>query len=669
MSKTQKLIYEIEGKGAVKAQKELDKYAKSLGLSTAQLKRLAAQSGKTSVGVKTLGKNFRNAKSNALMFKSALATLGVYAAGKFAKDTLDAAGAMENWAISFEVMLDSAEDAKYMLEDLMTFAEKTPFEIKGIVPTSKQLMAMGVESEDMIKTLTYLGNAAAGVGVPVQRLALNLGQVKTLGRLTGREVRDFAMAGIPLIEELAKAMGKTKVEIQEMVSAGDISFKDVENAFVSMSSEGGRFNNMMQRQSETMKGMLSNLADSFFGFKISIGDAMLPLVKEYLPDAITLIEQFTALISGGDMGFIASLRSQLSEVSKTDLLTGKKAGEQILKNLQTQYMQVALRKEDLETQYEYLSNQLQNNKLTEYQLNQVEIEREKKWELLKISHEETKAAKTKVDEQVEVLAAYDSELKKRGEIVNKLKEQARLLQSLKVEIDIPEIVVDEYDDIITPDKIRNYEVWVNELKIANENLSEINQWKEKLKDLDPELFKKLFENGKDAAKEMSAATRAWGDYTSNILYEAFGGQFDSIEDMFKNTLKRMAADLVASGLLSLLTGGAAGVGLFGASGMFGSIFGAHNGGTFTNNGGNIVKAANGLSDFVVPAGFPNDSFPIMVESGEQVNVTPANQVGQDDTMKQILKAIKSQPRYIVKTIGRVELAEEVEQGQSEKRDF
>jgi len=171
---------------------------------------------------------------------------------------------MEQLAISFEVMLGSAEAGNKLIQEMFEFAAKTPFEIKNIGPVVKQLLAMGIESKKIIETLGFLGNVAAGLDVPIQRLALNLGQVKAQGRLTGRELRDFAIAGVPLLDELAKVTGKSKDELLKMVSAGEVKFPLVEQAFRNMSSEGGKFFNLMERQSKTLGGLFSNLMDNLY---------------------------------------------------------------------------------------------------------------------------------------------------------------------------------------------------------------------------------------------------------------------------------------------------------------------------------------------------------------------------------------------------------------------
>lgn len=91
-----------------------------------------------------------------------------------------------------------------MLAQLSDFAQKTPFELQGVRTNAQQLLGMGVSLENIIPTLKMLGDVSAGLNVPLERLALNYGQVITQGKLTGRELRDFAVAGVPLLEELAK---------------------------------------------------------------------------------------------------------------------------------------------------------------------------------------------------------------------------------------------------------------------------------------------------------------------------------------------------------------------------------------------------------------------------------------------------------------------------------
>ena len=157
--------------------------------------------------------------------------IGLMATAFASVKVLKIAGEFEQAQIAFETMLGSAEKGQKVLKDITDFAAKTPFSIKGVQTNAKLLLAVGIEAENLLPTMKALGDVSAGLNVPLERLALNFGQIKSLGRLTGRELRDFTTAGVPIIAELTKNLGKSEQQIFEMVSAGKIGFKDVEKAF------------------------------------------------------------------------------------------------------------------------------------------------------------------------------------------------------------------------------------------------------------------------------------------------------------------------------------------------------------------------------------------------------------------------------------------------------
>lgn len=210
---------------------------------------------------------------------TAFVTLPIVGIGVAALKT---ASDFEQLDIAFTTMLGSAERAKELREDLLQLAKTTPFEVKNIAQSAKQLLAVGFAQEQVIDTLTDLGNVSAGLSVPLERLILNFGQVKTQGKLTGRELRDFAVAGVPVLEELAKSLGKSKSEVQDLVSAGGVSFDMVAQAFRNMAREGGRFENLMEKQSKTLGGAWSNLIDTVTLFAAEIGNLYSEDIKKLI---------------------------------------------------------------------------------------------------------------------------------------------------------------------------------------------------------------------------------------------------------------------------------------------------------------------------------------------------------------------------------------------------
>lgn len=227
-------------------------------------------------------------------------TAGLVALGS---TTLKAAGDFEQTTIAFTTMLGSGEAATKMLKDLADFAKKTPFTIQGVETAAKKLMAVGFEAEEIIPTLKSVGDVASGLGLGqegLDRLILNLGQVQSQGKLTGRELRDFAIAGVPLLAELAKNLGTTEAAVTEMVSKGEISTADVTKAFETMSSEGGRFANLMSKQMDTVQGKFSNIKDALQITAREMGAAFLPaissIVDVLLTDLLPAIQPLIPLV-------------------------------------------------------------------------------------------------------------------------------------------------------------------------------------------------------------------------------------------------------------------------------------------------------------------------------------------------------------------------------------
>ena len=204
------------------------------------------------------------------------------AIGYGAIKAINIAGEFEQTGIAFETMLGSVEKGQALLKDLDQFAKKTPFSIKGVQENSKLLLAVGINAENLIPTMKALGDVSAGLSVPLERLALNYGQVKSQGKLTGRELRDFAIAGVPLTAQLAKQLNVAESAIADMVSKGQIGFPMVEKAFKDMSGEGGRFANLMDKQNKTFLGQWNELTESVQILARTIGQTLIPIITPFV---------------------------------------------------------------------------------------------------------------------------------------------------------------------------------------------------------------------------------------------------------------------------------------------------------------------------------------------------------------------------------------------------
>lgn len=164
---------------------------------------------------------------------------------------------------SFSTMYKSAEKGNKIMKELNKFSLESFTDVETNRENAKQLTAMGVSYEKLIPTMRALWNVSAALNVPLERLALNYGQVRTQGKLTGVDLRDFLRAGVPLIQELAKNLNVSEMEIKKMVSQGKIWFADVEKAFETMTSAGGVFANQMALKGQTVAGQIQKMKTEF----------------------------------------------------------------------------------------------------------------------------------------------------------------------------------------------------------------------------------------------------------------------------------------------------------------------------------------------------------------------------------------------------------------------
>lgn len=206
-------------------------------------------------GVENVSRRVRNIGAGLTAFVSLpIAAIGL--------KSVQTASQLEQMDIAFTTILRDGGKAQVLMKEIFDFVKETPFQIKDVQKNAQLLLGMGIEAKKLIPTLNAMGNVSAGLSVPLERIALNFGQVRAQGKLTGPELRDFARAGVPIIRKLAEGLGVAESQVRDLVSKGVVSFKDVEKAFFDMSKEGGIFFNLMKKQSKTTAGLWSNLMDA-----------------------------------------------------------------------------------------------------------------------------------------------------------------------------------------------------------------------------------------------------------------------------------------------------------------------------------------------------------------------------------------------------------------------
>ena len=208
------------------------------------------------------------------MAKAAQTAAGLFAADKlkdFASAIATVRGEYQQLEIAFETMLGSKSQADALMGQLIDTAATTPFEMSEVAEASKMLLAYGMEGDKVNETLIRLGDIAAGLSMPLKDLAFLYGTTMVQGRLYTQDLNQFLGRGIPLADELAKQFGKNKSEVKKLVEEGKIGFPEVQKAIEALTGEGSKFGGLMDKQSKTIKGQLSNIEDAWEQMMNEIG--------------------------------------------------------------------------------------------------------------------------------------------------------------------------------------------------------------------------------------------------------------------------------------------------------------------------------------------------------------------------------------------------------------
>lgn len=205
-------------------------------------------------------------------------------------------GQFQQLELAFNTMLRSTEKSQVLMSQLVDTAARTPFDLTSIAQGAKQMLAFGSNVESVVDEIVMLGNVASGVSAPLGDLIYLYGTLRSQGRAYTVDIRQFAGRGIPIYEELGKVLNADRQELNKLVTEGKVGFPEVEKAFKNMTSEGGIYFNLMQEQSKSLTGMLSNLGDAWDSALNKIGQDNQDLFTGAIQGAIDLVENMDQII-------------------------------------------------------------------------------------------------------------------------------------------------------------------------------------------------------------------------------------------------------------------------------------------------------------------------------------------------------------------------------------
>ena len=258
-------------------------------------KKLAGQADKSGKKVgKEFGDGFSKSTSRALAgVKSKLLALGAVAGGIFAtRAAVGAAAEFEQIQTRLETLTGSAKSASLVFRELKEFSAQTPFQLSDIANASSKLISFGFSAGTVRDKIAEIGEVASGSGADLGELALIYGQIGAAGKLTGERLLQLQERAIPIGSAIAKSMGVAESSVRDLVKAGKVTDAEFQKAFNSMTIEGGIFAGSLEKQSKTLSGVFSTLADNAKIFSAELGESFKPAI---LASANSLIKVFQEL--------------------------------------------------------------------------------------------------------------------------------------------------------------------------------------------------------------------------------------------------------------------------------------------------------------------------------------------------------------------------------------
>lgn len=201
-------------------------------------------------------------------------------------------GEFQQTEMAFDTMLGDTQKSQELVTQLINTAAKTPFDMQGITNGAKQLLAYGTSADEVNDTLVRLGDIAAGLSLPLGDLVYLYGTTMTQGRMYTQDLRQFMGRGIPLAAELAKQFGVAESQVGKLVTDGKVGADQVKKAIESMTSEGGRFGGLMEKQAATFVGRISNIEDAVSQMFNEMGKSQEGVINEGIDLVGNLVENW-----------------------------------------------------------------------------------------------------------------------------------------------------------------------------------------------------------------------------------------------------------------------------------------------------------------------------------------------------------------------------------------
>lgn len=261
---------------------ELDEFKKQMQEASNQFKKVGDQATK------------EGNKIDGALKKVGMAVGAYFATAQlqaFAQKVIQVRSEVEKLQVSFKT-LAGAEAGGKLFEEIRQFAAATPLLVKDLASAAQTMLGFGISAEKVMPNLRAIGDISMGDAQKLQSLSLAFSQMTATGKLMGQDLLQMINAGFNPLEEISRKTGQSIGVLKEKMSEGAISAEKVRDAFMSATSEGGKFNGMLEAQSKTIAGQMSNLEGAMDDAMNALGENFQPIIVEAIGGLTELVKNF-----------------------------------------------------------------------------------------------------------------------------------------------------------------------------------------------------------------------------------------------------------------------------------------------------------------------------------------------------------------------------------------
>ena len=381
---------------------DADKGFRNLQQSLAQLsQQVQSQSG-------MMTGTFDSLKSKGL---EALGALGIATGLKsFATQVATVRGEFQQLESAFTTLLGSETKASSLMEQLTHTAAITPFGLQDVASAAKQLLAYGTAADEVNDKIMQLGNIAAGLNLNMGYMSMLYGTTATKDFMDTMDLKQHKSQGIAIDEEIAKVMGVDKNEVANLVTNRQVTSAIYKQAIANLAGNGGKFDGMMENQSKTITGQISNIEDAVTMMFNEIGKSTEGVISSVLSGAQWVVENYEKVATA--IGTVVAAYGSYKAALVTMAAINKSYANAEIESLQKI---LGIKEEDTTAVDARIKKLVEEGQITQEQAQKILELREEVQKKIEAENEEIRT-------QQEKIAGYDEETKRQNSIIKNAKD-------------------------------------------------------------------------------------------------------------------------------------------------------------------------------------------------------------------------------------------------------